>query len=442
MLLSRDEAQALTRRVLAMSTADGCSISVSGSAKRNLRLASGGGATSGSDDRVQLIISTTLDRKRGSAWTNSLDAAALRDVVRAAESAARVAPASPENSRPAGPFTLSPSAAYSAAAASPSAADLAELLRPTLQLARQSGLSAAVFVEAQNSWRAFATSGGAFAYDRATQTNVTATMRNARGTWSGWAGAEANDPARIDPVALARTVVEKARATPDPVALEPGKYVVLLEPSVVAQMVAILMEHFDARLADEGQNFLSRPGGNKIGERLFDQRVTIYSDPADTLAPGMALDLDGMANRPVTWVEKGVVRNLARSLFWAGKTGNQPVSNPGFYTMASGPDAVPDMIRGVKRGVLVSHLWYVRMVDQRSLLATGLTRDGTFLIENGQVTRPVNNFRFNESPLSVLNNVLAVGPSQRAMASENAHTFSVPPLLVKDFTFSSISPAI
>lgn len=143
----------------------------------------------------------------------------------------------------------------------------------------------------------------------------------------------------------------------------------------------------------------------------------------------------------MTWVEDGKLMALKRDRYWASRTGLPPVADYNFYTLAGGTDAPADMIRSVKRGVLVTRLWYVRMVDPRALLLTGLTRDGTFLIENGEIAGPCTNFRFNESPITVLRNVLGRGPTTDA--SPVAWTaLSIPPLLVEDFTFSSISPAV
>jgi predicted Zn-dependent protease len=440
---SRDQTEELARKVLALSRAEGCTVLLNGHDQRNIRVASRGGATNGASSGVTLAVTSQFGKRQGQATANAVDEAALRDVVARSEDAARAAPDNPEVMPPLGAQDYPASAAHFAATADLGADGLADLIAPSLELAGKSGVDVAAFIQTWRSWRAFATSAGAFGHDRATSVNLTVTTRNRRGTWSGWAGTDQNDVTRIDAAAVARAAVDKALAEPDPVALDPGKYVVLLEPPVVGQMVETLMHHFDARQADEGRSVLARRGGGtKLGERLLDPRVTIASDPADALAPGMAMSRDGLANAPVAWIENGVVKNLMRGRFWAQKTGLAAIPQPGFYAMRGGDDAVADMIREVRRGVLVTRLWYVRMVDPRSLLITGLTRDGTFLIENGAVTRPVVNFRFNESPIAVLGNILAMGRSVRARPAESWSAMSVPPLLVKDFTFSSISRAV
>ncbi|MBM3601124.1 MAG: TldD/PmbA family protein [Alphaproteobacteria bacterium] len=442
MLLSRDQALDLARRVLVRSRAEACEVWLDGRAGRNFRIASRGGATNGASSGARVVVTAHLGRRRGRALTNDFDDAALADVVTRAEAAARLAPENPEAVPPLGPLAYPQSAAHAETTARLTVPGLADLVAPAVAVARAAPVDTALFAEATEAWRAYATSAGAAAYDRATAVNLTMTARNRRGTWSGWSGVGENDAARIDAAGFARAAIDKARAELDPVALDPGKYVVLLEPAVVAQFLINLMWRFDARQADEGRSFLSKPGGNKLGERLFDERITVTSNPADTVAPGYALSDDGQPNLPTTWIEGGVIKNLACSRFWAAKTNAPAVPSPGFCAMRGGTDAVDAMIRDVRRGVLVTRLWYVRTVDRRTVLLTGLTRDGNFLIENGRVTRPVTNFRFNESPLAVFSKVLGIGPARRARPSEVGGTISAPPLLVEDFTFSSISPAI
>lgn len=442
MFLDREEAESLVRRVLAMSRAGSCHVVVGGGEGSNIRLASRGGMSNGAGGGVEVTVSSSFGRRNGAASTNDLGEAALREAVARSEAAAQLAPENPESMPQLGPQDYPASAAYSEATARLTPADLADLLSPAVDAARRAGTDFALFGTHGRGWRAYGSSAGALGYDRGTGIALTVTARNKRGTWSGWGGSNANDVAQFDAGAIVRAAVDKAAAQPDPVALDPGKYVALLEPAVVGQMVAQMIGRFDARAADEGRSFLSTAGHTRLGERAFDPRVTISSDPASPVAPGFAVNPSGLPNHPVTWVEGGIVKTLQRGRYWAQKTGREPVARPGFYAMRGGTDSVADMIRDVKRGVLVTRMWYVRLVDPRTLVVTGLTRDGTFLIENGAVTRPIVNFRFNESPLAVLANVQGIGPAQRAIPSEDDDTLSMPTLLVKDFTFSSISPAV
>jgi predicted Zn-dependent protease len=182
-----------------------------------------------------------------------------------------------------------------------------------------------------------------------------------------------------------------------------------------------------------------------------DPRVTLLTDPADGSSTNGGYDGDGMPLEKVVWIENGVVKNLNYDRYWAQKQGVRPTraggggGGGGPLRMLGGTTTVPEMIRSTERGILVTRFWYIRPVDPRTILYTGLTRDGTFLIEDGKVTRPVKNFRFNESPIFFLNNLEAMGPTIRINASENLSAGGatyMPPLKVRDFTFSSLSDAV
>jgi predicted Zn-dependent protease len=230
----------------------------------------------------------------------------------------------------------------------------------------------------------------------------------------------------------------------NPGVIEPGKYTVILEPSAVCDLLGLMLGSMDVRSADEGRSFFTKKGGgNKIGEKLFGDRVNIVSDPHDPAAPGSIYSTDGLPSRRRVWVENGVLKDLICSRFWAQKSNREPVPNPTNLVMAGGKTSIAEMIQNTKKGILVTRLWYIREVDPRTLVFTGLTRDGTFLIENGKISKPVKNFRFNESPVAMLNNIEAMGPPERTTGSEvEDWSVLVPPLLVKEFTFSSLSDAV
>ena len=214
-----------------------------------------------------------------------------------------------------------------------------------------------------------------------------------------------------------------------------------------------------ARSADEGRSFFSKQGGgNKIGMKVVDERVTLLTDPDDSPSTNGGYDGDGMPLEKVVWIEKGIVRNLNYDRYWAQKMGVQPTragggggGGGGFggggraLRMLGGASSIPEMIKSTERGILVTRCWYIRGTDPRTISSTGLTRDGTFLIENGRVTKPVKNFRFNESPIFFLNNLEAMGPALRINASEalgaGGATY-MPAIKVREFTFSSLSDAI
>jgi predicted Zn-dependent protease len=192
-----------------------------------------------------------------------------------------------------------------------------------------------------------------------------------------------------------------------------------------------------ARQADEGRSFLAKKGGGtKLGEKIVDERISIYSDPMHPDVPGATWTGEGMPIEPMQWIEKGVVKNMFYNRFWADKKGVAATPPPTNAIIEGGKASLEDLIKDTKKGILVTRLWYIRAVDPQTLLYTGLTRDGTFYIENGKIKFPVKNFRFNESPIIMLNNLDALGQSQRV------GNRMIPAMRVRDFTFTSLSDAV
>jgi predicted Zn-dependent protease len=262
-------------------------------------------------------------------------------------------------------------------------------------------------------------------------------MRTQDGTGSGYVSRDYNDVEQFDSAEMSQIALDKALMSRNPKAIEPGKYTVILEPTAAVQLLQNMLFNMGARSADEGRSFLSKAGGEtKVGEKIVDERVTIYSDPTNERVPASAWDGEGRPRERTAWIENGVVKNLYYSRFWAQKQGVQATPSPANGIMEGGDATVEEMIAGTDRGILVTRLWYIRTVDPQTLLYTGLTRDGTFYIENGKIAYPVKNFRFNESPVIMLNNLEELGAPIRVNGS------LVPPMKIRDFTFTSLSDAI
>jgi predicted Zn-dependent protease len=219
-----------------------------------------------------------------------------------------------------------------------------------------------------------------------------------------------------------------------------------LEPTAVGNLLQLLQSALAARAADEGHSFFSRQGdGTRIGEQVIDERLSVLSDPTDPdlLAPPFAAD--GMPLSHTKWIENGVLQNLEYDRYWASRQGREPLPRGGGIKLTGAEGTTDDLVSTVNRGLLVTRFWYVRPVDQRRLMYTGLTRDGMFLIEDGRIVRPVSNMRFNESIVSILNNVESIGAAVRVVASESGGLgvpVVVPPVVVRDFHFTSGSDAI
>ncbi len=224
----------------------------------------------------------------------------------------------------------------------------------------------------------------------------------------------------------------------------------MLEPAALGDLLAFLLFSADARQADEGRSFFSKKGGgNRIGEQVLGEKVNVYSDPSDPMAPTVMFDTGGLPIKRTTWVQNGVWKDLNYSRFWAQKQNREPTGGPANLIMEGGTATMADLIAGTERGVLVTRFWYIRPLDPQTLLFTGLTRDGLFLIEKGKVTRPVKNMRWNESPIVALNNIDAMTASERTVSGEGiggsdgfAFGLVCPAARIREFTFSSASDAV
>lgn len=442
-MLDREQAQTLLKKVLGYSRADGCQVNLNGGTNGNIRYARNSVSTAGVVRDLSLGVQSNFGKRLGTATINEFDDAALERVVRRSEELAKLAPENPEFMEVLGPQQYGESRGWFDATAAIDPAFRAQVANGSIGPARDGKAVAAGFLEDSAGFQAIANSKGLFGYYPSTSANFSVTVRTEDGAGSGWAGSDANDVGRLDTAGLSRAALDKALRSRDAKAIEPGKYTVILEPAAVIDLIGFMMFGFDARQADEGRSFLAKPGGaSKLGDKIVDERVTIYSDPGMPEAPVAPFAQDGRPRERTAWIEKGVVKNLFYSRFWAQKKGVKATPFPANGMMEGGTASVADLIRDTAKGVLVTRIWYLRFVDPQTVLLTGLTRDGTFFIENGQIAYPVKNMRFNESPVIMLNNIEALGKPERSASGEGLTSVLVPPIKARDFTFTSLSDAV
>jgi len=444
-LLSAEEARALADRVLKMSAADATRVTIASSSSGNTRFADASISTSGQQTNTSVAVTVTVGRRRASATTNVLDDASLKRTVDLALRLARLAPEDPELMPELKPQSYASVAAFVGRTADLDPEARATAVRRAVDAANTAGRQAgqifsAGFVEATASVIAVANSSGLFAYHRTTSVDFSVTARTPDATGSGWASAGSRDWATVDAAAVGRIAAQKALASRNPTAIEPGLYTAVLEPQAVTDLVPLLAPALNARTADEGRSPFSKPGGGmRVGEKVMDERITLYSDPSDPMLLGQPFDNEGLPLRRIVWIEKGMLRNLAYSRFWAQKQGKEPTGNAlaGGLALTGGSRTTEELIAGCTRGILVTHFFYIRSLEPRTVLQTGLTRDGTFLIENGKITRALKNFRWNESPLLMLNRLEDIGRPEVTTAGR-----LMPAVRVSRFDFSSLSDAV
>jgi predicted Zn-dependent protease len=443
--ISPDALRALAKKALAASTAPQTEVWASATAESWVRFAADTVTTSGTVERVSLDVTAAFGQRTGNATTEDVTPEGLAHVVRQATDLAKLLPASPERLPPVPPQRYPVNAAaMDAATAAVGAAERSAVVGAVLGAGRNAGLVAAGYHETSERMTAFASSSGAAGLSRSTAAQLECTLRTPDGAQSGWAGAYSPKFASIDAAALAARAADKASRWKSPEALAPGRYTAILEPAAVEPLLGYLFWNLDRRAADEGRSAFSAPDGKtRIGEALFSERVSLFCDPADKAIPGSPFGEDGLAAKKFVAVDKGVLTGLRVSRHWAKQKKLEPTATSGNWILAvSGPDpkGVDGMIASTERGILVTRIWYVRMLSPQNLTVTGLTRDATVLVENGQVTRPIKNFRINQSVLELLKNVEGASTPQPFPAGGGWR--GIPALKIRDLNFSSLSDAV
>ena len=461
--LSEAQARALANRVLSFAKADETRVNIASGWSGNTRFAGNEITTSGGTTNTSVTVTSTIGKRRASSSTNILDDESLKRTVDLAERLAKLSPNDPEAMPELGPQTYDSVNGYFDSSASLTPESRAVATKRTIDSAEKaavgvSNMFVAGFLRANAGSNAVATSRGLFAYHRNSDAELSTTVRTPDATGSGWASAGARDWSLLDPAALGRAAAQKAVRSRNPRAIEPGLYTVVLEPQAVADIMPQLIPSFNARANDEGRGTFSKPGGgSRLGDKIADERVTIYSDPTDPDLLVQPFDSGGFPLKRVTYIEKGILRSFAYDRYWAAQKGVEPTTGSaggfgggggggggggfgggaGGLKFVGGTKSTEELIAGTERGILVTHFFYIRFLDPRTVLLTGLTRDGTFLIEKGKITQALKNFRWNESPLFMLGKIDEIGKAERTAAGQ-----VMPALRVKDFNFTSLSDAV
>jgi len=443
-MLARDESLKICETVLDHAKAAGAEdadVSVQSSVEAHARFADNRITTSGRAEDVVVTAMVWVGRRRGVATGNDASAAALKRLADEAAQIARVSPVHREYVPTLGALQYADDRGFSPATADIDVTARAGVLQSTLAACRAANVTGAGFHSANGSATAVATANGNRRYFRSTRASLSVTARSADGTGSGYFAGDHFDVARLDATRIVEQAVGKAVRSAQPRPIEPGVYPVVLEPQAVADLMGFLTSSFDARSADEGRSaFSGKDGKTRVGETLFNERLNLYSDPMHPDLPSAPSTADGVPAARLPLVTAGVLENLEYSRFWARERKREPSPGPVNYILESSqpPASLDDMIKDMERGLVISRFWYVRQIDPRTIMLTGLTRDGLWWVEKGQIRYPVRNLRFNQSVLAMLApwNVLAIGAPVRRSP------LMVPALKLAGFTFTSISDAI
>lgn len=454
MSLKREDAKRLTDSILSYSKAPECEVVVDLTHAGHMRFAANDVTTSGSARDLAIAITSRGGGRSGTTRVNDTEAEALKRAVARSEELMRAASVDPEFVEGLPAQQYPEIRGFHDETMKAGALERRDGVAAALKLARDRKLNASGFSETTSRWTAIANKKGNFGYHGSTAASFSTTMRTEDGTGSGWAGLDAPRFSEIPAAGLAERAAKKAVSSAKPRDIEPGRYTVILEPQAVSDLMGNLIFSFSQRAVDEGRSFLSKPGGgNRIGEKVFADTVTIRSDPFDPRLPGRpwaggggggflgfggfgAAGFAGLATRKTTWVEKGVVKAIPIDRYWAVKVGQEPVPFSGGLVMEGGTGTVDDLIAGAEKALVVTRFWYIRSVNPQILQVTGLTRDGVWLVEKGKVVGAVTNLRFNDSPVNLLKNIEAMS------APVSTGDMVVPAIRSRDFLFTSKSDAV
>lgn len=452
MILKEKEAKEILEKAIKLSTTKEIAAALYGGANALSRFANNTITQNIEENDITLSISAAFDNKEGMATTNKLDDESLKNVVEAAEANARFMPPNPEHMAVLPSQQYEKIDAYVERTAQFGPMERAQEIKNICQQGDKRELTISGTLSNGDGFVSLANSQGLFAYHCETSCGFSMTARTKDGTGSEKADQSMmRDIAQLNIGEMATEALITAEKSQYPKTKEPGDYSVILTPSALVELLFFFFFFgFDARAADEGRSFLSdrEKKGNKLGQKIVGENITIRSQashPQLLSAPfsasfgdymgGSAFDA-GLPIKDRTWIEEGIVKNLIYSRYWAQQKGKEPVPFPSNVIMEGGKYSFADLIKNTKQGILINHFWYIRMVDANTALVTGLTRDGNFWIEDGKIQYPVKNFRFNESPLVLLNNI--------EMMTEPVKTgFAMLPAIKADnFTFSSLSEAV
>ena len=449
MLLTEQETKVLTEKILSFVRADDASASVGSDKLSHLRFAGNNILTSGTRVARSANVNVWVGGKRGAASTNDLDDASLKDMVERAQKIAAAAPVDREYVPTLGKQAYKPVNGFVDATANLSLSDRARAVGAIIAECEKKGVIGGGFHSARVQAGGSSTKNGNFEFERSTNVSLSTTARTPDGTSSGYFLRSHFDIGKLDTQRIANEAIRKALEGKDARTIEPGTYTVILEPQAVADLMGNFGFSFNARNAEEGRSVFSSPGGKtRLGDKMFDEKVTLISDPWHPELPGSQSAQGGIPAQQIALVKDGVLANLTYNRFWAKQKGKEPTPGPvNTIFQTSGPtNTIEEMIKSTERGILVGRFWYIRSTDPRTASSTGLTRDGVWLIENGKIASPLRNFRFNQSVTQMLGpgNVLMVGKSERVGGSEGGGSSAslLPALKLREFNFTSRSEAV
>jgi predicted Zn-dependent protease len=442
-LPSAVEIRRIAEKILRLSDADETEVCLDTGADALTRFANNVIHQNVAEEFLSISVRTVWDGRTARATTNKTDDDSLRRVVASSSTLARCQPKNPDLLPMPGAQKYAKVARFFDATAAATPQDRARVVAAVCETAGKLHETAAGIFSTGAARSLLANSKGLLAEYQQTRAEFSVTMMGADS--SGWAKANAPDIADLDPVALADRATQKSVVSRAPREIAPGRYTVILEPSAVLDLVGFLFYDFAGTAVLDSRSCLNE----RMGKQIFGRNINLWDDATHPLQLGAPFDGEGLPRQRVKLVDAGVPKNLVYSRSTAKKMKAKPTGHslalpnewgeaPLNLVLDGGKASLEAMIGSTDRGILVTRVWYVREVDPYEKILTGMTRDGTFLIEGGRVVGGIRNFRFNQGMLEMLSNVETLGASVRA-SGEEAFEMVVPPMKVRDFHFTELT---
>jgi predicted Zn-dependent protease len=450
MLVNEKETRSICEQVLGRLKVDDAVVALGSSIHGNQRFAKGSFTTNGRIEEVNISLTIWKNKRKGASSATELTKDALDQLAAEAVRLAELSPIDEEYVP-----TLSQQkyravpGIFAESSLKPSLEKRAKALHEVFDLADKEHVVAAGLVETEASGSGSLSQNGNFEYERRSSGTMSMTARLPDGSSSGYFLRNTIDPDKLDITRIAREAIWRATTGRGAQVIPPGVYPVILEPQAVVDILDVLSWVLDARGADEGRTAMSTSEGKtKLGQDIFDKRLSFYSDPWHSEVPASQATREGLPAEKLYLVRDGTLENLVYSRYWAKEKGRRATPGPVNTILESSgaTHSVEEMIANSERALLVTRFWYIRMVDPRTVLLTGLTRDGVWLIEKGKIKHPVRNFRFNQSVMQMLasGNVDQVSKPERVVPSPRGDGPAgyFPALKLRAFNFTSASDAV
>lgn len=439
----RLDLEALGEKILKLSEADETEVEINLGTDALTRFANNTIHQNVAEQTLHISVRAVVDGRTARASSNKTDSESLRHIVSAAAQLARNQPRNPDLLPMLAPKKYAKVARFSPATAGTTPQIRALEVLKVCRLAEKAKQTSAGIFASGHAQSVLMNSKGLLARYEQTRAEFSVTMLEENS--SGWAKATSSDIREIDPLALAESAGRKAATSRNPRELAPGHYTAILEPAAVLDLVGFLFYDFAATAVRDKLSCLT----GRLGKKLFSENITLWDDVYHPLQLGEPFDGEGVPRQKILLIDRGVPKNLVYSRATAKKMKTKPTGHgfdlpnehgeaPTNLVWSGGDKSIDDMVASTDRGVLVTRLWYIRDVDPYKKILTGMTRDGTFLVENGRIAGGIRNFRFNQSVIEMLANVEMLGPAVRS-SGEESFDMVVPAMKVKNFHFSEVT---